>query len=74
MKLKYTDDDGSTYKLQPYLYKKGSHACVGCAFLLSYTRRACRKAPTCTPNNNYEGIVKPEWIGKHLVWMLDQPN
>jgi hypothetical protein len=69
MTLIYTDKDGNNYELQPYPWIKGDRACVGCAFKFGNSN-ACKEAPTCTPNNNHEGIVKPEWIGKHLVWRI----
>jgi hypothetical protein len=66
----YTDEDGNVFKLEPYPFEKGDRACVGCDLVIAGSGCgggvACRKAPSCTPNNPC--IVKPEWVGKHLVW------
>lgn len=73
---RYIDNDGNTFELTTYPYKKGDAACVGCAFKFGNSE-ACRRAPSCTPNNpstmrlyNETSPPFPEWIGKHLVWRI----
>jgi hypothetical protein len=64
--MKYTDSDDNDYELRPETepYQKGDRACKGCAFLFGNSR-ACREAPTCTP----EGKPR-EMYGVMFRWVL----
>lgn len=69
----WKDPNGDQYKLVAIETKKGDAACHGCAFMnhnqMGRATENCKNSPTCTPNNR--GIVKPEWVGKQVVWVLD---